>query len=675
MASLLEKLPTILVLAVLVAIFVSLRRHANSVRMQLWVSAWVLIFLHFFVQIFEPCWGTVGAIISGIDLGALALAGLLFVVSLSIMVGNKSRRRMLLALLGIPTTVYIGAASFDIDQRWLYALCLLTIFYGGAGFVAWHRRKQSLYAFFLAAILIATGTWSIHAVVHRNYDLGLLALLSLAFGLPGILFWRRYQRWSPGVITVTGGFLLWGAVFPAGAFTQNFFPHLAINPELWNVPKYFVAFGMILTILEDKSRGVEEASLREHAINQQLQRFSRITSRLLNGINVDSVCDEIAAAIAETSNFQRVAILLCNEDQSLYVSGSHGIAPGELTQLKKKAASWSTKHIAELCSLGKLIGQASYIFKSEQITAYDPLRSKKEFEANPYWENGDEILVPLQSSRGAYVGNIGLNDPIDVTRVNHDEISRIELIAGDLAVTVENAALHRQLVRSEKLAGLGQLVAGVAHELNNPLAAVVGYSELLSDEVSGESARQKIDKLLREATRMKSIIENLLRFARQNSGEERATSVPPLLREVMMLREYHVKNRGVEIQTQIDSNLPQVAISEDEFKQILLNLLNNAVDAIEDLPRKIIRVECMAAGERVMIRFEDNGPGFANLERAFDPFYTTKPVGKGTGLGLSICYGIIKERGGEIFVRNLEPCGASVVVELPIVSRVGAATG
>jgi two-component system NtrC family sensor kinase len=116
----------------------------------------------------------------------------------------------------------------------------------------------------------------------------------------------------------------------------------------------------------------------------------------------------------------------------------------------------------------------------------------------------------------------------------------------------------------------------------------------------------------------------------------------------------------------VDPGLPHVAVDEDQFKQILLNLLNNSLDALEGVREKRIRIEATRGEGRVVMRFDDNGPGFSDMNRAFDPFYTTKPVGKGTGLGLSICYGIVKEHGGDIRAANLEPCGARITLELPI---------
>jgi len=181
--------------------------------------------------------------------------------------------------------------------------------------------------------------------------------------------------------------------------------------------------------------------------------------------------------------------------------------------------------------------------------------------------------------------------------------------------------------------------------------------------------------MIREAHRMRRIIENLLRFARQNTLEKKSTSLQPLLKEVLSLSEYHLQENDVDVKVSIAPDLPPVTLDEDQFKQILLNLLNNSVDAMESVHKKRIRIEAFLREDRVVLCFDDNGPGFSDTTRAFDPFFTTKPVGKGTGLGLSICYGIVKEHGGEILASNLDPNGARIVLELPVQAgtRVGKA--
>lgn len=666
MASVLDKLPTILVLAVMVGIFVALRRHVKSARLHLWIAAWGLVFAHFFVQIFEPAQADPAPWLAFIDLGCLQLSALFFIASLTSFFAHTRLTVSLLTVTGIPALAYIGGESYNVAWRPLYIASLAVIFYGGPLFVAL-TRKLTVEFLYWAPLVVVVGTVSIYYAAHSNFDFGYIALLSLSFALPGFLFWRRYQRWTPGVLTSAGGFLLWGSVFPIAFFLGVKAPTLRVNPELWNTPKYFVAFGMILTLLEDKSEFLRSSRQREHKINQQLQKFAGITSRLLSGVETTSVCKEIADAIRETSTFNRVVIILTVDGKNLFAAGHAGYE-GEAARLIEYKCNevWKFDHLVEACSVGGRLGATSVILSPEQMSRYGQVPSPTTYEPSPFWQNGNQVLVPLRSVRGAHVGCIGLSEPRDVTRVTAEEMSKIELLAGDLAVTIDNAALHRQLARSEKLAAIGQLVAGVAHELNNPLTSIVGYSELISDELESVPARQKLDKMLREAQRMKRIIENLLRFARQNNLEKKSANLELLLQDVLALREYHLRNHNVEVQVKIEPDLPPIALDEDQFKQILLNLLNNSIDALESVDAKSIRVEAVRRDSRVVLRFDDNGPGFSDINRVFDPFYTTKPVGKGTGLGLSICYGIVKEHGGEIYAANLEPHGARVILELPL---------
>ncbi len=666
MTPLSDKLPTILVLGVLVGIFVALGRHARSLRLKLWTTAWILIFLHFLFGLFEQAGGNWTRVVFIIEDGSLALSALFFVGSLTIFHEDRKLTQGMLVLAGVPVQAYIVALDCDRDWRSLYIVCLAVIFYGVPFYVTLFR-KLTREALGWMPISVVAGTISIFRAWRHDRDFGFLAVLTVGFALPAFLYWRRYRRWSPGVITGVIGFLLWGLVFPVGAVMDSYWHNLHINPELWNVPKFFVAFAMILTLLEDKSAYLQAARERERKLNRQLQKFAEITSRLLSGVEVSSLCREIAQAITETSTFVRVTILLSHDGRSFYPAGHSGFDPEAVRQMEYRCAhAWRLNRLAEVCRSGVALGPNSFLLRPSDLENYSPVPSALQFEASPHWENGSFVVVPLKSGRGIYMGCLGMDDPRDVTRVTAEEMSKIELLAGDLAVTLDNAALHRQLVRSEKLAAIGQLVAGVAHELNNPLTSIVGYSELLTDEIREGATRQKLDKMIREAQRMKRIIESLLRFARQNSLEKKSANLEGLVQEVLALHEYHISQHNVDLRVEIEADLPQVAVDEDQFKQILLNLLTNSIDALQGMRRRRITISASRRDDRVILCFDDSGPGFSEINRVFDPFYTTKAVGKGTGLGLSICYGIVKEHGGEIHAMNLDPHGARIVLELQV---------
>jgi len=142
----------------------------------------------------------------------------------------------------------------------------------------------------------------------------------------------------------------------------------------------------------------------------------------------------------------------------------------------------------------------------------------------------------------------------------------------------------------------------------------------------------------------------------------------PIVQQVLALREYYARTHNVRVEIDIAPDLPFLAVNEDEIKQILLNLFNNSSDALEGITgSKQISIRAYRSGSQAVIEVEDTGPGFGNLNRALDPFYTTKPVGKGTGLGLSVCYGIVKKRGGVLEIENVNPLGARVTIKLPVV--------
>jgi signal transduction histidine kinase len=223
-----------------------------------------------------------------------------------------------------------------------------------------------------------------------------------------------------------------------------------------------------------------------------------------------------------------------------------------------------------------------------------------------------------------------------------------------------------ELMQRERLAGVGQLVTGVAHELNNPLTAVIGFSDLLIEQAPDSTSRQKLERLGAEARRIRRIIDNLLSFARPQTAGRRALDLGEVVRESLMLCEHQMRSAGIQVELNFARDLPRITLNEGQFKRVFVNLFSNSANALEQAPVKKILVEGYREGDKVIVRFSDTGPGFADVSCIFDPFYTTRPVGQGTGLGLSICYGTVKEHNGNIYAQNLQPNGAAMTIELPI---------
>jgi PAS domain S-box-containing protein len=249
--------------------------------------------------------------------------------------------------------------------------------------------------------------------------------------------------------------------------------------------------------------------------------------------------------------------------------------------------------------------------------------------------------------------------------------------SGDHSIVVvmtdvtEASQLQAELARSEKMAALGRLVAGVAHEVNNPLSAIVGFTDLLLENREiPYAAREELGLILQEAERTRLIVQNMLRFAREMPPHREPLQVNLVLRQALKLRSYGLASRNVDIVERLSENLPVVVADPSQLEQVFLNILNNAFDALEQTDRRgRIEVETAMRGETVEICFRDNGPGISNPDRIFEPFFTTKPVGQGTGLGLSICYGIIQDHHGEIVCENNASAqGCTFLIRLPAAS-------
>ena len=253
-----------------------------------------------------------------------------------------------------------------------------------------------------------------------------------------------------------------------------------------------------------------------------------------------------------------------------------------------------------------------------------------------------------------------------------DEQGNVTSIVLVLTDITDSAVLRDKLVHAEKMAAVGQLVSGVAHEVNNPLTAILGFADLLMGNPElPESARKDLRVILQEAQRTKLIVQNLLSFARQMPPQRNAIQLNAILRRTLQLRSYDFTSHGVEIIEHLDEGLPEVMGDAHQLQQVFLNILNNAYDAVHAAGRAA-RIEIMTtkAGGAVEVSFRDNGEGISHPDKIFDPFFTTKEVGKGTGLGLSICYGFVKEHGGEILCHNnTDGQGATFIVRLPAVSH------
>jgi PAS domain S-box-containing protein len=278
----------------------------------------------------------------------------------------------------------------------------------------------------------------------------------------------------------------------------------------------------------------------------------------------------------------------------------------------------------------------------------------------------DNLELPVLLGSGR-VGQFAIN--LSPMRDESGNVASIVVVMTDIT---DAAMLQAKLMHTEKMAAVGQLVSGVAHEVNNPLTAILGFADLLIDHPEvPDFAKSDLRVILEEAQRTKQIVQNLLSFARQMPPQRKPVQVNSILRQTLALRAYDFANHGVKVVENLTPSLGEVVGDSHQLQQVFLNILNNAYDAVRESeqPGRIV-IETRPGDNIAEITFSDNGPGILYPDRIFDPFFTTKEVGKGTGLGLSICYGIIREHAGEILCRNNSAGpGATFTVRLPLASE------
>lgn len=273
-------------------------------------------------------------------------------------------------------------------------------------------------------------------------------------------------------------------------------------------------------------------------------------------------------------------------------------------------------------------------------------------------------VTEIMFDRGSRVLRLAFDPVVD----SNGQVIGLVNIVSDIT---EQKQLREQLLQSEKMAAMGQLVAGVAHELNNPLTGIIGYAELLLRR--GATANGDTGKDLRairgEAERASRIVHNLLSFARKQPAQKSYANINRAVSTVVELRRYELNLNNIILEMELDEHLSRTMIDLHQVEQILLNIINNAEHAIMGKGEGgTIRVGTQTTGSGIVLTVEDDGPGVGAdvITQIFNPFFTTKEVGKGTGLGLSICYGIVKDHGGDIRVESVEGQGARFVIEFPL---------
>jgi len=281
--------------------------------------------------------------------------------------------------------------------------------------------------------------------------------------------------------------------------------------------------------------------------------------------------------------------------------------------------------------------------------------------------------------RRALSGNVGHFETVIVRKdgerrymtVNYACPQRSREVLCVIRDATEEKRLQQQLIQSEKMAAIGQLVSGVAHEVNNPLASISAFAQLMmADRTLKPDQRHSMEVISGEARRAARIVHNLLTFARQHKAEKTLADINKVLDDTLELRAYELNVRGIRVEREFDTPPPETMADVYQMQQVVLNLITNAEQAMAsvDRPHHRLTLRSRTQGDTIRIEVEDTGPGIPpeSLDVIFNPFFTTKPTGQGTGLGLSISLGIVSEHGGRIWAERATP-GARFCIELPLV--------
>jgi len=310
-------LPNLIALAILVAVFRAILRQGTTERLHLWLAGWILVLAHFVAQFFDPGQGTWGLVATAVEFDSLLLASIAFLISVAGIVEFNRRRQMVLALaIGVPAVLYTNAVIWDVTSRSFY--------YGviGAGLLATlavfcrYYGRLSAYAINVVLGTVLVSLVMAFAVARGAPDLGITCILACLNFVVGILYWRRYQRGTAGVLTTVAGFVLWGSVFPTATLLAIYAPSVKVDSEVWNIPKYLVAVGMILTLLEDQITRSKYLAYHDELTGLPNRRL--LEDRL-----------ERALASADRTG-KKVAVLLLDLDRFKEVNDTFGHRVGDI---------------------------------------------------------------------------------------------------------------------------------------------------------------------------------------------------------------------------------------------------------------------------------------------------------------------------------------------------------
>jgi len=433
----------------------------------------------------------------------------------------------------------------------------------------------------------------------------------------------------------------------------------------------------------ENRRLIEELTRKERALKKkdaQLTTWGELSHALIANFDLPRLLDLIVTTAIEVTGADRGSVMLLEEsDGTLSIKASRGMDPEFMETTKVRVGEGISGRVA-------LTGKPLLLRRGDTQFPLRPIRRREE-------EISSAISVPLRIE-DRIVGTLNVNESGRATEFTEEDLRALTLFADQAALALEKAQLYRdsqhqlekllavldelsrtqaQLVHSEKLASLGVLAGGVAHEINNPLMVILGRTELmLMDEGLPEGINRNLETIRLETERIADIVQGLLTFSRKSRQEKMETlNLNEVLERTLMLNEHQLTIGNVRVKKELDPTLPPIQANAGQLQQVFMNLIINAHHAMPDGGQLAVRTGAVPQN-RVFIEIEDSGCGIRedDLNRIFDPFFTTKEEGKGTGLGLSVSRNIIENHGGLIGVESTVGVGTLFRIVLPEVPPV-----
>jgi two-component system NtrC family sensor kinase len=655
--------PTLVLLLILVIVFVFLYARSRTPRLLLWLLGWCMASAHLALEIFWRGQGPYSLAFAISNVAMLAGA-VMFLASLSTLSFGKLRKVPYTAAFIVPLALYALLASIRTPSAATRVTLLLSAAAAAAVATHWSFKRYILERWIPVSLAIVIGSGCLWLTWAGSYQVVIFLAQAGIHLVTALLFLTAYRQFTPGKIFTALGFLVWTIPLPLHMIFQGNAELMVMIGRGANLLKVVTAMGMIVLVLEQELAANRAAKERDSRARHELECYAGLNlPPTMAQESVENSFDELCGVVADASRFSRVVLMLRSMGQNFYISGSAGMDAGMVEALRSLATRTTPEMLDNLRKDSLAASELTHspLMDLRRLFAPDDDVEKLAFSS--------AYILPIYSRSRLLDGALllaGVKGAAEPLRT--DDFLPLELLASRISAARESGVLMRRVIRSEKLAGLGQLAGGVAHELNNPLTVVMGYAELLEDDAADERSRKGASIIRSEAQRMKQIIESLVRFWRPAPQEHQPIDIDTLLRDVERLRRPEFARAGIDFRLSIEVPLPRAYGNSDQIRQVILMVLNNAVEAVQaGLPdqERQIRVGASRVRDRVQITVADSGRGFADPNRAFDPFFTTKAPGEGPGLGLSICYSIIREHHGEITAYNLQPHGGALAIELP----------